>query len=64
MLKFFPDSFMTGNTSVQSEVEQGDDRDVQGMRFSSRNNGKAERSKSCIIDLMQVDGDAMGQGIG
>lgn len=46
-----------GNTSEQSEI-QGDDRDVQGMRSSSGKNGTAERSKSCIIDLMQMDGKA------
>jgi hypothetical protein len=50
--------FMTGNTSGQSEV-QGGDRDVQGKRWSSRKNNTIERSKSYIIDLMQVDGDAM-----
>jgi hypothetical protein len=58
VLKFFPVSFMEGNNSGQSDV-QGDDRDVQAIRWSSRKKGRAERSKSCIIDLMQVDGDAM-----
>jgi hypothetical protein len=57
-VEILPDSFTSGNTSGQSKV-QGDDRDVQGMRRSSRKNGTAERSKSCIIDLMQVDGNAM-----
>jgi hypothetical protein len=57
VLKFFADSFI-GNTSGRSQA-QGNDRDVQGMKWSSGKNDTAERSKSCMIDLMQVDGEAM-----
>jgi hypothetical protein len=59
------DSSTKGNTARQSEV-QGDDRDVQGMRWLGYKNGTAERSKSCIIDRIagrwkRDERDTMGE---
>jgi hypothetical protein len=47
------------NIKGKSRV-QGDDRNVQAGRSSSAKRVQQMQVKSCIIDLMQVDGDAMG----